>query len=149
MKIHEQLIKQLRAQGYRLTPQRLAILNILDENGGHLSALEIYQRANQRLPGLTETTVYRTLDFLTRQGLALVAHIGDGRLVYESAAHNHHHLICRECGQTVEIGTDLLETLYTRFNEQTGFVIDCSHMTFFGLCPECAKGLEDENNCAP
>jgi Fe2+ or Zn2+ uptake regulation protein len=137
--MQEHLVKQLRAQGHRLTPQRLAILKIIEEDGGHLTAIELYERASRRLPGLTEATVYRTLDFLTRKGLALVAHVGDGRLVYESAAHKHHHLICRECHHTVEIGTDLLETLYKRFYEQTGYVIDCCHMTFFGLCPECAK----------
>jgi Fe2+ or Zn2+ uptake regulation protein len=132
-------VRQLRAQGHRLTPQRLAILQIVDEDGGHLTALEIFERASRRMPGLTEATVYRTLDFLTRNGLALVAHVGDGRLVYESAARKHHHLICRDCGGTIEIGTDLLETLYGHFYDQTGYVIDCCHMTFFGLCPECAR----------
>ena len=136
---HEELQQHLHARGYRLTPQRLVILQIIEEEGGHLSALDIYQLAQQRMPGLTEATVYRTLDFLTRNGLALVAHVGDGRLVYESAAHKHHHLICRDCGETVEIGTDLLAALYDRFHEQTGYIIDCCHMTFFGLCPTCAR----------
>jgi len=142
--MQEDLVKQLRAQGYRLTPQRLAILQIIEEDGGHLTAAKIFERASRRMPGLTEATVYRTLDFLSRKGLALVAHIGDGRLIYESADHNHHHLICRECGHTVEIGTDLLETLYQRFNEQTGYLIDCCHMTFFGLCPACVKDIANK-----
>jgi Fe2+ or Zn2+ uptake regulation protein len=134
---NEAIVENLRKQGYRLTPQRLAILQIIDEDGGHLSPTEIYERVVQRLPGMTEATVYRTLDFLVSNGLALVAHIGDGRLVYESSAHNHHHLICRDCGQTVEIGPDLLDALYAQFRERTGFLIDCSHMTFFGRCPGC------------
>ena len=74
--------EQLRKHGYRLTPQRLAILQILEETHGHLSAAEIYQFAADRLPGLTEATVYRSLDFLVGHGLALVAHIGSGRMVY-------------------------------------------------------------------
>ena len=139
MTISTNRILDLREQGFRLTPQRLAILNILEQDGGHLTPSEIFQRASQRLPGITETTVYRTLDFLTHNGLALVAHIGDGKLVYESTARRHHHLICRNCGNTVEIGPDLLEILYARFKEETGFLIDCCHMTFFGLCPDCAK----------
>lgn len=135
---HDEIVQKLRSQGHRLTPQRLAILQIIEEDGGHLNALEIFQRASRNMPGLTEATVYRTLDFLARKGLTLVAHVGDGRLVYESAARKHNHLICRACGETVEIGTDLLEDLYSRFYDQTGFVIDCCHMTFFGLCPGCA-----------
>ncbi|MBE0699923.1 MAG: transcriptional repressor [Anaerolineaceae bacterium] len=130
---------QLRQRGYRLTPQRLAIVQILEEDGGHLSPGEIFERAVKRMPGLTEPTVYRTLDFLARNGLVLVAHVGDGRLVYEVAGHNHHHLICHACGMTVMIDHHLLETLYTKFSEQTGFTIDHWHVTFFGLCPDCAR----------
>lgn len=138
------IVQSLRAKGHRLTPQRLAILQIIEEDGGHLTALEIYQRASQRLPGLTEATVYRTLDFLTRNGLSLVAHVGDGRLVYESAARKHHHLICRVCGTTIEIGVDLLDDLNSRFLEQTGYIIDCCHLTFFGLCPNCTDIDQDK-----
>ncbi len=131
-------VQNLRDHGYRLTPQRLAILQILEEDGGHLTPIVIYERAIQRLPGLTEATVYRTLDFLTHHDLVLVAHIGDGHLVYEAARRNHHHLICRECGYTVEIDHNQLAALFAQFEEQTGFKIDCAHVTFFGLCPGCA-----------
>lgn len=127
----------LREQGHRLTPQRLAILQILDEDGGHLTPSAIYERAIQRLPGLTEATVYRTLNFLVQNKLALVAHIGDGRLVYESARRNHHHLICRECGYTIEIDHEELVTFFKQFEEKSGYKIDCAHVTFFGLCPVC------------
>ena len=136
----QDIIKNLRQSGYRLTPQRLLILQLLEEHGGHLSPLEIFEIAKSRMPGVTEATVYRSLDFLTRHGLALVAHIGSGKLVYESTAHDHHHLICRDCGYTVEIEHDLLTALYTTFKEKTGFLIDCSHVTFFGYCPDCEAG---------
>lgn len=131
-------LQTLRQRGFRLTPQRLAILQVIEEDGGHLAPLTIYERAAQRMPGITEATVYRTLDFLARNGLALVAYIGDGRLVYETAAHNHHHLICRECGYTVEIEHELLDALVEQFRGQTGFEIDARHATFFGRCPRCA-----------
>ena len=107
------------------------------ESHGHLSAGEIYQRAVERLPGLTEATVYRTLDFLVSQGLALVAHIGSGRMVYELAVHDHDHLICRKCGDSVEIDHQDLVLSFKHFEQTTGFLIDASHVTFFGLCPDC------------
>lgn len=135
----ETIVNELRKKGYRLTPQRLAILQILEEDGGHLTPTEIFEIATRRMPGLTEATVYRTLDFLASNGLALVAHVGSGHLVYESAAHNHHHLICRSCGETVEITHDLLSDLYQKFYERTGYHIDCCHVTFFGLCPKCSQ----------
>ena len=128
---------RLRSQGYRMTPQRLVILSILENAGRHLSPQEIFERARQLLPGMTEATIYRTLNFLTEQGLVLAAHVGSGQLVYEIAGHDHHHLICRACGQAMEIEHELLSDLYVLFKKHTGYQIDSIHTTFFGLCPDC------------
>ena len=130
---------QLRSRGFRMTPQRMSILRILQQGHCHLTAVEISQQAKQVMPGLTEPTVYRTLNFLRDQGLVLAAHIGSGQLVYEIAEHNHHHLICRQCGDAHEIDHTLLETLYQQFQASTGYRIDSMHVTFFGLCPGCQK----------
>lgn len=128
---------RLRSQGYRMTPQRLAILNILENAGKHLTPQEIFDQAQRALPGMTEATVYRTLIFLSEQGLVLAAHMGSGQLVYEIAGHDHHHLICRACGDTQEIDHALLLSLYQQFQSSTGYQIDSVHVTFFGLCPQC------------
>jgi Fe2+ or Zn2+ uptake regulation protein len=135
--MNESITRQLHAQGLRMTPQRLAILDVLQRSHGHLTPLEICRLAEQALPGLTEPTVYRTLNFLAQQGLVLVAHVGNGQLVYEIAGRNHHHLICRNCGSTCEIDHDLLKSLYEQFQASTGYHIDNFHVTFFGLCPDC------------
>lgn len=129
--------QSLRERGFRLTPQRLAILQILETADRHLTPGEVFARTRQALPGLTEATVYRTLDFLTEQGLALVTHNEKGHLVYEIAGRDHHHLICRDCGHTIEIEHGVLQELYDRFEARTGFRVDSSHITFFGRCPDC------------
>jgi Fe2+ or Zn2+ uptake regulation protein len=129
----------LRAHGYRLTPQRIAIFNILQDAGCHLTPGEVYARARALMPGLTEPTVYRTLNFLVEQGFALAAHVGSGQIVYEIAGRDHHHLICKACGHTYEIDHAALQALYEQFQENTGFLIDSVHVTFFGLCAECQK----------
>mgnify|MGYP003493023126 FL=1 len=59
---------QLRARGFRMTPQRLAILHVLRHDGTHLSPAEVYKKARKEVPGLTEPTVYRTLEFLADNG---------------------------------------------------------------------------------
>lgn len=129
--------QQLHAQGYRMTPQRLVILRVLHEAGQHLSPLEVYEQTQQLMPGLTEPTVYRTLNFLCEQGLAFAAHNGNGQLTYESCEQLHHHLICRKCGATHQIDHTMLATLYQQFQRDTGYQIDSIHVTFFGLCPAC------------
>ena len=136
----------LKTYGFRSTPQRMVILRILSEAGIHLSPLEVYHRAQALLPGLTEATVYRTLAFLSSQGLAMAAHVGNGQLVYEIAHHNHHHLICRKCGETCEVSHDLLAALYDQLKEQTGFQVDGMHVTFFGLCPTCQQSSAAPSN---
>ncbi len=123
-----------------MTPQRLAILHVLHHSGRHLSPSEVYEQARMELPSLTETTVYRTLDFLAENGLARPAYMGSGRLVYEIARHEHHHLKCRNCGHEMEVQHDLLKTLYRQLESETGYRLTDSHVTFFGLCSDCQKG---------
>jgi Fur family ferric uptake transcriptional regulator len=142
----EGTLQNLRKRGHRLTPQRLAILQILEEDGGHLSPGEIYERVVKRMPGLTEATVYRTLVFLAQNDLVLIAYIGDGQLVYEIASHPHHHLVCHGCGKMIEIESDLLKALSIALNQKTGFSIDPWPVTFFGLCPDCAKQKTSERS---
>ncbi len=129
--------QMLHQQGYRVTPQRLAILSVLEETDGHLTATEVYERARKILPAVTEATVYRNLDFLVNQGLVLMAHVGSGKMVYESTRHAHHHLICRKCGTSQEIPHALLQSLFEELSTLSGYQIDSLHVTFFGLCPGC------------
>jgi Fe2+ or Zn2+ uptake regulation protein len=133
---------QLHASGFRVTPQRLVVLDILRRAERHLSPAEIVSLAQQTMPGITESTVYRALGFLTEQGLILAAHVGSGQLVYEIAGHDHHHLICRSCGNTLEIEHELLAQLYRLFYQRSGYQIDSLHTTFFGICPDCQKKPE-------
>src|SRR5215208_3869862 len=113
---------QLRARGYRMTPQRLAILHVLRHAGTHLSPGEVYKQAKREFPGLTEPTVYRTLEFLSQNGLARPARTGNGRLRYEIAGDDHHHIVCRLCGSEVEVEHTLLETLYRKLESATGYL---------------------------
>lgn len=137
MSCTEEISTQIRSRGFRLTPQRLIILQVLQHSGGHLTPAEVYERAAQNMPGLTETTVYRTLEFLSQNGFALAAHIGSGKLVYQVAGHDHHHVICQNCAVDVEIPHEQLAALYTQIEQSTGYRLTTSHLTFFGLCAHC------------
>lgn len=136
-------IDQLRSQGFRMTPQRLAILRILSQVGRHHTPKEVYELAAKEIPGITEATVYRTLSFLAAQGLALEAHVGNGQLVYESAEHNHHHLVCKICHGTCVVDNADLADVFCELEQKTGFQIDNRHVTFFGVCPDCRENLKE------
>ena len=131
---------QLHASGYRMTLQRMAILHVLHHSGRHLSPTDVFEQARKDLPRLTETTVYRTLEFLARNRLVRPAHTRNGHLVYEIARHEHHHLKCRNCGSEMEVEHALLVKLYSELETASGYRLTDSHVTFFGLCPDCQKG---------
>jgi Fur family ferric uptake transcriptional regulator len=130
-------VPQLRARGFRMTSQRLAILHVLRHAGTHLSPSEIYRQAKQTLPGLTEPTVYRTLEFLSDLALVRPSYNSSGHLTYEIAGNDHHHLVCKQCGSEIEVDHALLESLYRLLETTSGYRSIGSHVTFFGVCPHC------------
>lgn len=133
---------QLRSRGYRVTPQRMAILHVLCHAGRHLSPGDVYRKAKKEFPNLTEPTVYRTLEFLAKNGLARLSQAGRGHLTYEIASNEHHHVVCRICGNEVEVKHAPLEILYRKLESITGFLHIDSHLTFMGVCPDCQKTLK-------
>jgi Fur family transcriptional regulator, ferric uptake regulator len=128
------LTQLLHQRGFRMTPQRLAILPSLHD-GGHLSPSQVYARV--AWSGLTGPTVYRTLDFLVENGILLVANQSSGHLAYELAGGNHHHLACRLCGAQVELEPEAIEPLLDHLQQRTGYRLDGGHLSFRGLCPAC------------
>ncbi|GAB4529873.1 MAG: peroxide-responsive transcriptional repressor PerR [Anaerolineales bacterium] len=127
----------LRRRGFRITPQRTAILTVLTQAQSHLAPGEIFDRTRAHLPGITSPTVYRTLEFLAAQGVVLRT-LMHGDVVYELAV-PHHHLICRACGAMVDVAHEALSTLYERLQRETGYVLDDSHLVLTGLCPACQQ----------
>lgn len=130
---------QLRALGFRMTPQRLAILHALRHEGTHLSPAEVYKKARVELSSLTEPTVYRTLEFLADIALVRPSYSSSGHLTYEIAGSDHHHIHCRACGAEIEVEHILLESLYRLLENTSGYRSIDSHVTFFGVCPKCQK----------
>jgi len=130
---------QLRASGFRITSQRTAILHVLHHSGAHLSPTEIYKKAHRAVPSLTEPTVYRTLEFLEKNGLAISSQVDNRKLVYEIAGRNHHHLICQSCGKSFEVRHEALEPMIRQLEKSSGYRFINSHVTFFGICPKCQK----------
>ncbi len=131
--------RQIRERGFRLTQQRMTILNVLYNAGGHLTPTEIFKHLHALLPSATEPTVYRTLDFLRAHGFIRATHSGNGRLEYEISIHAHHHLACKGCGQEVEIQHEQLQPLYDQLEQSTGYRLTENHLTFMGYCPQCKE----------
>lgn len=130
----------LRQQGYRLTRQRMLILEIIRNSKRHISADEIFSEVRRQAPDVNLATVYRTLQWLHNAGLLRKIDVGKDRLEYEYAGgHIHHHLICKECGATTEIDNHVIEKLQAHILEHYDFAADPAHLAIFGRCAQCRQ----------
>ncbi|MFQ6058264.1 MAG: Fur family transcriptional regulator [Anaerolineae bacterium] len=136
---HTKTIQSLKKVGYRLTPQRLMILSAIHESQGHISAEEIYKKVRQEYPYLDISTVYRTLDLLKELDLVTRTDLGSGCALYEMSREPHHHLVCRQCGQTYVLDPRFLEPLQATLLQEYGFAAHMEHLAIFGLCAQCRK----------
>ena len=93
--------RRLRSRGYRLTPQREAILGVLRENAGRpLSPEDIHAMAGKKQPGMGIATIYRTMDLFCELGIAFPVHLRGGYRFYEiNLGKHHHHMECIACGK--------------------------------------------------
>ena len=132
--------KILRRAGKRITPQRVLILKVIRESGGHLDADEIYRLAKQKAPRLSLSTVYRTINVLKEAGVIEELHLGEEHHHYELRGEKgHHHLICQDCGKVVEFECPFSEQLMRDLGEKYGFEIAAIHLDLVGHCAECRR----------
>ena len=131
---------QLSAQGYKLTRQRKAVVEVVTQTHTRLSAADVFTQAQRVCPDLGLTTVYRTLEILEQMGVIRRVHLEDGCEGFAPATAEHgHHLICSHCQETIEFEECNLASLLKRVAEQTGFTIEQHWLELVGLCPKCQK----------
>ena len=134
------IIEALRRAGYRLTPQRMLVLQAITGGKGHLTAEAIHRRAIETYPYLDIATVYRILQLLKRLHLVTEIGLGGESARYEVAeADKHHHMVCRTCGRTFDLSPSYLDEFRSRLVSEFGFEPDLEHFAIGGLCAACAQ----------
>lgn len=123
---------------WRLTPQRRAVLEVLESATDHPTAAEVFERVRDSSPGIGPATVYRTLALLVANGLALELSLGEGTSSrYDGNTARHDHLVCTACGAASDIQSGLPAELVDQVTGSTGYSITRYDLQFHGLCPEC------------
>nr|WP_079287050.1 Fur family transcriptional regulator [Clostridium baratii] len=140
----QELKEDLKKKGYKLTPQRRAIVDTIIKNEGrHMTAEEIYDEVKKDCPEIGLATVYRTVLLLEEVKLLSRLDLSDGcsryEIIHKDEEHRHHHLICDQCNKVIEVEEDLLEELEHRIETKYKFKIQDHSVKFFGLCDECIK----------
>lgn len=139
----ELLKEKLKATGFKITPQRRAIIDVLIKNeNSHLSSEEIYDKVRVDCPEIGLATVYRTMQLLDEINGISKLNLDDGCIRYEinvegEDAHHHHHLICKSCGKIIEVKEDLLDDIEAKVEKSYDFEIKNHDLKFYGICGDC------------
>jgi Fur family ferric uptake transcriptional regulator len=135
----EQWQADLRARGYRLTPQRQLVLEAVSSLG-HATPDDIVTAVRRTASGVNISTVYRTLELLEELGLVTHTHLGHGPPTYHAATDDDHvHLVCRVCGKVTETSPGLVDGVVRELQATEGFRADVGHLAIFGTCAACAQ----------
>ena len=138
MQKEKNLLQVLREHGYRLTPQRMMVLEAIENSHDHVSAEEIHAQAKTKYPYLNISTVYRTLELLKEKGLVAETDLGGGRFLYHPVGKaQHHHLVCRKCGRVMDVDINVLDKLREELKSQHKFNAELEHIAVFGTCERC------------
>lgn len=145
----DEIIKQLRKKGYRITPQREKILKLFYDlpEGTHLSAEELLEMLIKSDVKISMATLYRTLKLLTSRGLLRELDFAEDHKHYElfrGKSSYHHHIICVNCNKTIEVQDKSLYELGERLAEEHNFKLTDVQFKLFGICETCQQEEEAE-----
>lgn len=130
----------LRSNGYRVTPQRLIVLDAVCAHQGHATLADIQAIVNDMDPTIDRSTIYRALDILSEVGLIVESEIATSGKVYRIAGESHHHhLVCRVCGNVLTIDAESIAPFFQHLQDAYGFEVQADHLIFNGVCKKCAE----------
>lgn len=134
----DNVISVLKKNGYKITPQRIAIYNVLKDTKEHPCVDSIYNKLRLVFPTMSLATVYKSLEVFKSLELIQELNVGEGSFRYDANTIRHPHVICLECGKVddAELGNiDFME----QAEALTGYKIMKQQVYFYGYCPKCRK----------
>ncbi len=135
----EDIWRRLRERRFKITSQRMEIIRIFLELGGHVSADEIFEEVRRRKIDVGFATIYRTLNMLSSLGIVVQRNFGDGRVRFELVSAHHDHLICSRCGKIIEFSDDMIESRQSEVAKRFGFKLISHRHELVGICSDCSS----------
>lgn len=135
----DMIIRKLRDNGHKMTPQRLAIVKILAKSEGHPSVEDIHARIKKDFPTMSLATVYRNIILIKSLDELLELGFPDGSNRYDgNRPYPHPHIICVKCKKILDLDLDSLDDMQHEIAEETDFKILNHRLDFFGICRNCS-----------
>lgn len=136
-------VRVLREHGIQVTAQRLAVLRAVSRRP-HCTADEVADAVRAEIGAISRQAVYDALGMLAEQGVIRRIRADGSPARYEGrVGDNHHHLICRVCGQTVDVDCAVGEAPCLTASSDGGFRIDEAEVIYWGTCPECLSSTRE------
>ena len=133
--------RRLRAAGFKCTQQRLDVFEEIVRMGGHFSAETLIERLRSRPRGrpISRATVYRTLSLLEQCRLIREVLFTESHSHYEvdTSSRHHEHMVCTECGRTIEFDDTELERAIRTIAGAAGFLPMSHKVEVYGVCDRC------------
>ncbi|KAB2831915.1 MAG: transcriptional repressor [Candidatus Brocadia sp.] len=137
METIEKLTKKLRNHGMKITPQRLMIFKVLENNTSHPSAENVYKRVKRIYPSVSFTTIYKTLETLRKLGEVREFVIDDDRKHYDPNTNLHHHVVCSSCKRILDVFEDFSPYVKLPDAVKKDYTVSGFQIFFHGICKEC------------
>jgi Fur family peroxide stress response transcriptional regulator len=132
----------LRSNGFKVTPQRLAVYEVLANTKEHPNAEMIFNSLQATYPTMSLATVYKTIDILSEIGLVQILNASEDSFRYDADMSEHAHIRCIECGRV----DDVYDLDIAKFNDSiqkdTHYRLVGQQFYFYGVCPKCQRENE-------
>ena len=129
----------LRENGFKVTPQRLAVYEVLANTKEHPSAEMIFNKLQTNYPTMSLATVYKTIDILKEVGLVQILNAGEDSFRYDADISDHAHIRCLECDRVDDIFDVDSTSFIKKVESDTSYKLSGHQFYFYGTCPACAK----------
>jgi Fe2+ or Zn2+ uptake regulation protein len=139
------LEERLRAAGLRATGPRIAVLRVLAESHDHPRVDQVIARVRASGVNISTQAAYDVCEALHGAALARRIEPAGSPARYEArVGDNHHHLVCRACGDTVDVDCAVGVAPCLAPSDAAGFAVDEAEVTFWGICPACQSSEREE-----
>lgn len=139
--------EKLRECGYRLTPQRVAILEFLEQKLRHQTPQMVYGVLESQVDSLSLATVYNTLELLYDLELLRKFTDEDGQTYYDPSLEPHHHGMCEECGEIFDLNVSresvegMISSSSVVHQHAGSFHVQDATIWFRGACADCSSSV--------
>ncbi len=133
------LIKELKSNSCKITPQRIAVYQTIKDSVDHPNAEAVFKKLYPAYPTMSLATVYKSLELFSKLGLVQVINIGENSFRYDGRIEDHQHIICTHCSKIEDLNNSIFEDLPSKVADTSNYHINKQQLCFYGICSDCLK----------